>query len=367
MVSFPFICELCTVRSVLCRELSASPPDHQLLCYERMRMIDAAHAWAPSTMTGIQQRLHKLAVFGSSYGFNICKAPIISHPPNSSIIPILWAISAYTNQISRSKRRLPGEDNHITYNTARSLQSAASAYFQWCRMLQFPGEMYQDRDRRLLGNAYTTPTDALIATLVNKGMKKRLGVSSTPAIALQHNHIVFNQNHRTRLLQGSVEPYIHFLLAAANLVELLAWGGWLRASEVFSLNHCDISACEPDDSARFALPPGVGAILLRLLPATNGSPYVTADVILASSFASGLSPLAAWHLFCSCCHVLGWTDGPLFRHTDGSSWNSEYFCTHHLYPLLHLQRLAGDVALLPYDDTPGNTIEAKFYSFHTYR
>jgi hypothetical protein len=28
---------------------------------------------------------------------------------------------------------------------------------------------------------------------------------------------------------------------------------------------------------------------------------------------------------------------------------------------------SGDAALLPYDDIPGNTIEAKFYSFHTYR
>jgi hypothetical protein len=192
MATFPFICELCTVRSVLRRELSATVTDHHLLCYERMRMIDAAHAWAPSTMTGIHHRLRKLAVFGTTHGLTICQAPQITFPLNSSIIPILWAMSAYTNQISSSKRRLPGEDNHITYNTARSLQSAASAYFRWSRMLQFPDEMYQDQSHRILGNAYTTPTDALIATLVNRGMKKRLGVTSHPATAIQFQHVKFN-------------------------------------------------------------------------------------------------------------------------------------------------------------------------------
>jgi len=348
MVNFPFICELCTVRSVLRRELANSVPDRQLLCYERMRMIDAAHAWAPSTMVGIHHRLRRLAQFGIQYDLTICRAPPISHPPNSSIIPILWAMSAYTNQITTSRRRLPGEDNHITYNTARSLQSAASAYFRWCRMLQFPDVMYQDRDRRLLGNHFTTPTDALIATLVNKGMKKRLGVASQPAIAIQHHHVQFNQLHRAHLLAASVEPYMRYLLAAANLAELLAWGGWLRASEVFSLDFCDVSACDPADGPRYGLPDGVGALLLRLLPSTKSSPYVSADVILAGTFASGFSPLTVWATFVDCCSSLGWTYGPLFRHADGSRWTSEYFRVHHLYPLLQLQRLQGDAALRPY-------------------
>ena len=367
MTSFPFICELCTVRSVIGRELANTPADRKLICYERMRMIDAAHAWAPSTMTGIRLRLRRLALFGTQYGFTICRAPSLSHPPNSSIIPILWAMSAYTNQVSSTRRRLPGEDNHITYNTARSLQSAASAYFRWSRMLQFPEEMYQDGDRRLLGNAYTTPTDALIATLVNRGMKKRLGVSSQPAVAIQFHHVLFNQQHRTRLLSASVEPFVRYLLAAANLVELFAWGGWLRAAEVFSLNHGDVSTCDPADGAHLGLPKSVGALLLRLLPSTKSSPYATADVILADVFYSGLQVLKAWNIFWDCCVALGWTQGPLFRHSDGSVWTSEYYRVNHLYPLLHLQRLGGDAALRPYDDTPGNTIEAKFYSFHTYR
>ena len=94
---------------------------------------------------------------------------------------------------------------------------------------------------------------------------------------------------------------------------------------------------------------------------------MTADVVLASTFASGLSPLAAWSQFLACCRELGWTTGPLFRLSDGTRWSSQYFRVFHLYPLLRLQRAAGDPALTPFDDTPGNSIEHKFYSFHTYR
>jgi len=123
---------------------TVSESDCLFICYERMCMIDAAHARAPATMSGIQQRLCKLAVFGMTYGITLCHAPSLSHPPNSSIIPILWEISAYTNQVSSSPHCLPNEDNHITYNTAWSLQSAALAYYQWCRMLQYPNVTYQD-------------------------------------------------------------------------------------------------------------------------------------------------------------------------------------------------------------------------------
>ena len=142
-------------------------------------------------------------------------------------------------------------------------------------------------------------------------------------------------------------------------------GGWLRASEVshWSTMTC---LCTPQDGPRYALPPGVGALLLRLLPSTKRSPYATADLILASTFASGLSPLQQWEEFLSCCQPLGWMQGLLFRHPDGTSWTSEYFRTHHLYPILHLQQLGGDASLCPYDDSPGNSISVKFYSFHTY-
>jgi len=89
-------------------------------------------------------------------------------------------------------------------------------------------------------------------------------------------------------------------------------------------------------------------------------------MVLACTFASGLSPDDAWCRFLECCQTLGWTEGPLFRLSDGTRWSSHYFRHFHLYALLRLQRAAGDHALTPFDDSPGNSIEHKFYSFHTY-
>jgi len=273
MTLFPFICESCTVRGVLGREIGPTWQDRQLLCLERMRMIDAAHAWAPSSMAGVHLRLRNLAAFGVKFGFQICQPPVIPAPPCSPIIPILWAISHYTLQVSRSSLRSHGEDHHITYNTARGLQSAASAFFAWTRMLAYPSIVFQSPERRLLGNPWLSPTDSLLATLTHRGMKKRLGISTTPAIALHHRHVAWNQAHRDQLFRGTQDPYLRYLLAAANLVVVIGWGGWLRASEVFSLNHGDVSRCAPDEGSRFGLPLGVGALFLRLLPMTKSSPY----------------------------------------------------------------------------------------------
>jgi hypothetical protein len=67
--------------------------------------------------------------------------------------------------------------------------------------------------------------------------------------------------------------------------------------------------------------------------------------------------------------ALNWSEPNdyVFRHPNGGPWDSAFFRQTHLYPLLRLQKLAGDHALLPFNDEPGNTIEDKYYSFHTYR
>ena len=50
-----FVCEVCTVRSVLGRELT-SPGDRQLLVLERIRMIDIACSWSSNTHKGLTNR-----------------------------------------------------------------------------------------------------------------------------------------------------------------------------------------------------------------------------------------------------------------------------------------------------------------------
>jgi hypothetical protein len=68
-----------------------------------------------------------------------------------------------------------------------------------------------------------------------------------------------------------------------------------------------------------------------------------------------------------CKENLGWIGGALFRHSNGQRCTSSYFKSTHVYPLLHIQRNRGDPSLAPYDGAPGNSIEAKFYSFGMFR
>jgi hypothetical protein len=81
----------------------------------------------------------------------------------------------------------------IKYNTVRSLQSVASAYHFWEKMLQFPGHMYRDRDNNVIGASHLSPTASVIATLGNKGMRRRLGTEIRPPVALRYSHVYFNQ------------------------------------------------------------------------------------------------------------------------------------------------------------------------------
>jgi hypothetical protein len=67
-----------------------------------------------------------------------------------------------------------------------------------------------------------------------------------------------------------------------------------------------------------------------------------------------------------CKEELGWIGGTLFRHSNGQRWTRSYFKSTHMYHLLHIQSNRGYPILAPYDGAPGNSIEAKFYSFGMY-
>jgi hypothetical protein len=57
----------------------------------------------------------------------------------------------------------------------------------------------------------------------------------------------------------------------------------------------------------------------------------------------------------------------VFTHSSGTPWTSHFYRHEFLYPSLKRQRLAGDAMLAAFDDTPGNTMEAKFWSLHCFR
>ena len=65
-----FICECCTVRAVLDRELTGVE-DWKLLCYERMRILDIAHSWSLGTHKQYQGKLNFVAAWDSHFGMKI--------------------------------------------------------------------------------------------------------------------------------------------------------------------------------------------------------------------------------------------------------------------------------------------------------
>jgi hypothetical protein len=236
----------------------------------------------------------------------------------------------------------------IKYNTARSLQSAASTYHRWEKMLHFPGHMNRDRDNNVIGASHLSPTDSIIATLGNKGMMRRLGSESRPPFSLRYSHVAFNQEFRGRQYDGCGNDWLSkYEYAAANFAETCAWGGWLRATETFSLDDEDVEIITPANGALHNLPIKVGGVLLTLGPETKGQSSKRVDVPLEDTFASGISP-HNWYLkLIECKDKLGWIEGPLFLHSNGQRWTSSYFKSTHAYPLLHIHRNHGDTSLSP--------------------
>jgi hypothetical protein len=134
-------------------------------------------------------------------------------------------------------------------------------------MLQFPGHIYRDRDNNVIGAFHLSPTDSAIATLGNKGMMRCLGTESRPPVALRYTHVAFNQEFRGWQYDGCGNDWLSkYEYAAANFAETCAWGGWIRASETFSLDDEDVEIITPANGALHNLHIGVGAVLLTLGP-----------------------------------------------------------------------------------------------------
>lgn len=91
-----FICEACTVREHLDRELQATPQDFGLLSLERARLIDMSHHWADSTLSQYRTKINILRRFEATFGVSPLCPTHLERPPSSTAIPIMWAQQYYT-------------------------------------------------------------------------------------------------------------------------------------------------------------------------------------------------------------------------------------------------------------------------------
>jgi len=253
-------------------------------------MIDTAHAWAYKTVQGMSNVLKKIDKFFHTYSLpsihQQLSLPILEHPPLDISIPLFWSMEHYTTVPSqRSREEAP------SWNAARVQRSAISLYTSWWAAFCTPSTFYKDKDLRLLSDPHLGPAGNILSHMTAKGIASRLGTESRPSQALNQQHIIWNQKARSQYLQQHVlSNSKKYKYIAAQCAELLLWLGWLRSSEVFNLRIADSDMTPPLNHGRHNLPPGVGAILLRLLPSTKTNRDKQADMVIAWKTSGGLCP-----------------------------------------------------------------------------
>ena len=240
---FPgFICEACTVRSVLNRELGKGPKDYALLMLERMRIFDTVNSLAIGTHKAYQQKHTYLRDFEKEFSTAILTCTPIDRPPAPKSISLMWAQKRFSLKVSKWSRRKKGvdEEARVTYATGRALRSAASLFHKLDLMTAFPGQVYLDPNRRVLVSNLVSPTDDLAYTMMNTGMKNRIGEDSNPSKALLDRQVrTCDQSLRNRFASATTR-LLQLELARAGLANTLAWLAWTRAKELFDLRWSDL-------------------------------------------------------------------------------------------------------------------------------
>jgi hypothetical protein len=356
-----FVCESCTVRIHLDRELHRTGRDVVLLMMERMRMIDMASHWADSTMKKYGGKLGYLQRFGIHYGVKVLDAPALMVPPQSPAVPLAWATLLYS---LRQTRRRDGEMANLKYSAIRGLRSAASWYYRMDMLARYPRRVMQDKTRRGMILDYVSPTDELGMTLGASAMAQRLGTEASKSWALSHVHIAYiDAILETRYWAAETTEALHEISCAAT-INLLAYLGWLRGGEVFGVGPTDVTLIRPHEGETRGLPEGIGAVEVRLAEQTKGDRTVTADVVVAYTTLTDLS-VGTWM-----ARLMGHTpveEGVLFSTRTKKRWDSHYFRTVYAHPLLEQQRASGEPTLRAFSTKPGQRIADKVVSIHSWK
>jgi hypothetical protein len=185
------------------------------------------------------------------------------------------------------------------------------------------------------------------------------------SVALLDRHVRFLVSDLDEKYLNACTPSLRRSLALAGLATLIFWLAWLRSSESFGLRWLDIGVVEPADGPTLDLNSGCGGVLLHLSPKTKSSRTRQANVPVAYKTLSGYH-LGKW--FHGARRATGPSSNALvFTRENGQSWTSYYFRHAFLYPALCTLHARGDAWLMPFNDTPGNTLEAKFWSLHCFR
>ena len=350
------------------RELTG-PKDWKLMCFERMRILDMVHYWSAGTHTQYQTKLNAISQFESEYDLQrrILRPTVLLRPPSGPDIGLMWLMESYS--LRTSAIRGTGERKFLSNSAIRPLRSAASQYQAWDLMVAQPSSAYFDKHKRLICQS-VRPTDGLGCSLFAAGIAARIGENVMPSIALLDRHVRSLMADLEESYLSARTPQARRKAALAGLASLLLWLGWLRSSETFNLCWHDFDVVEPADGPSRDLPEGLGVVGVRLGPETKSSRNKPVDMSLAYQTLSGYH-LGKWFHRARRSSGIGADYGTqpskVFSHDNGTPWTSHFYRHGFLYPSLKSQHAAGDAMLRAFDDTPGNTIEAKFWSLHCFR
>ena len=365
MTSWPlFICECCTVRGILERELG-SPGDRCLLRLERMRILDVANSWSEGTYKAYSSKLKYIRQFeGLHPGLNVLSQEDPLAPPRTEAIAIAWAELLYS--LRESNR--PDRDT-VSFGTIRQLRSAVGWDHTVAALTGGTGLLYDERTKRL-ARAEVGATHEAILTRFTEGLKRRVGDDPRPSYALLERHVraadIFCQERYAACPRRSDRLF----WARMGLANTLLWLGWLRSSELFGLQWGDVGIIPPADGPKHDLPPHIGAILLRLNPLTKTDQASTVDVPVAYRTKAGFTP-GTWaeRVFTELGRQHRSIE-PLFQHPSGRPWDSGFYREGFLYPLLLDLQKQGDPYLAPFKQKASPnalSIKQAFYSLHCYR
>jgi hypothetical protein len=364
-----FVCELCTVRACLDRELHGRF-DWHLLCYERMRMIDTANRWTLGTHKQYQGKMRIIRAFEGDYGVQIAKATPLLRPPSTTAIPMMWAELRYSLQ--STNRKLTGEeDPRIVFGSLRQLRSAKSQHDTIDMLMAYPGRLvYQAATRQVAVFDLCRPTDELSNSLFSAGLSARIGAETRPSFPVLDRHVrALDKALQARFTKATTHA-AKVETCKAALANLTFWLAWLRSMECFLLRWADVHVTRPQDGPREGLPPGLGAVVLDLTPETKTSRSMKKDVVIAYETLSRLK-WGEWFLrYKALMHGrAGWEQDTryLFCFENGTPWTSAYFRLTYVIPQLYKMKTDGDPYLSKFDDIPGNRIEDWVHSMHSYR
>lgn len=360
-----FICECCTVRAHVQRELT-KPSDKVLLRLERVRVLDVANSWSAGTHKVYGPKLMAIRHFEQQHpGVSILADPHLEAPPTSPSIPLAWVEAA----TSIRKSNMPTRDT-VAYGTIRQLRSAVGWHHTVAALVSAAGEVtYDERTKRLISNEGLSVQDAAI-TRYTKGLRERIGDNPEPSWALLDRHVRAFDAYFDRQYRSSTSRQAKHRWALAGMANLKFWLAWLRSREVFDQRWMDVEGIRPDKGPIHDLPPNVGALLLKLDPQTKTNRDSTADVPVAWSTRSGYF-LGRWYQRACSTHPLGGgrSQDPsyIYVEPDGTRWDSHFFRNTFIYPLLYKLMREGDPYLRPFRENARMSIAHKFHSLHMYR